>query len=303
MKIKRRNLQKWMVAVAGVALSGIGVAAVGAVESSGATGPTSTGSVLYSSVVSPASATNAPNEWWGLSYGGTNATEFGDKVSLASSGPLTSATVDLNSQAVGTGTFPVPITFTVYAPGSSGGSVGAVLATKTKTFQVPYRPAGDATACSASTSSIYPGASNDGTQWFSPATGSCYYGVVFPAKFRFPSAPVLPSTVVYGISYDASSGPASSLNVLFSTESGAGAVTTGSDTDPGNLFVQAGSGSNDLGGSTGEITCSSVPASGQFSEYNTAVGSTGCGTDIQQGSGAPFEPMGFVPAVTLTSNP
>jgi hypothetical protein len=302
MRMRVRNAKRWMVAVSAMALSGIGIAAVGAVGSSGATGPT-TPTVLYSSLVSPSSAQNPPNEWWSLSYGGTNTTEFGDKVTLASASPITSATVMLDSQAVGTGTFPVPVTFTIYAPGGTGGSVGTVLATKTKTFQVPYRPAGNPTACAASTSSIFPG-SNDGTQWFNPATGSCYYGVVFPAKFAF-AAPyaTLPSTVVYGISYNATSGPASSLNVLFSTESASGAVTTGSDTDPGNLFVQAGAGSNDVGGSTGELTCSTVPSSGSFAEYNTAVGSSGCGTNIQQGPGAPYEPIGFVPAVTLVSNP
>jgi hypothetical protein len=89
------------------------------------------------------------------------------------------------------------------------------------------------------------------------------------------------------------------LNVLFSTESASGAVTVGSDTDPGNLFV-AGLGSNALGGPTGEITCS--PVGTTFAEYNTAVGATGCGTDTQQASGAPFEPIAFVPAVEFDSS-
>jgi hypothetical protein len=174
------------------------------------------------------------------------------------------------------------------------------LATQTKTFNVPYPPAGNGAACAASTSSIFTGAANNGTQWFNPATGSCYYGVVYAATFNhftFSGPRSLPTTVVYGISYNASSGPASSLNVLFSTESSSGAVTVGSDTDPGNLFVAAGSASNDLGGPTGEITCSTVGTS--FSEYNTAVGATGCGTDTQQASGAPYEPMAYVPAVEI----
>ncbi|HUY56502.1 MAG TPA: hypothetical protein VMV12_01550 [Candidatus Micrarchaeaceae archaeon] len=299
-------LRKSTITLLAVALSGISIAAVSAAGSSADTHQTS--SVLYSSLVSPYSATNPPNEWWSLSFGGTNATQFGAKINLASPSRLSGATVMLDSQACESGsgascsttpgaTFSVPITFNIYQPGATGGSVGALLATQTKTFHVPYRPSADATACAATTSSIFPGFSNDGTQWFNPATGSCYFGVVYAANFNFNDRQNLPATVVYGISYIATSGPASSLNVLLSTESSSGAVTVGSDTDPGNLFVAAGSTSNALGGASGQITCSAVGTS--FQEYNTAVGATGCGTDTQQGGGAPFEPIAFVPAVEL----
>jgi hypothetical protein len=310
-----------------VALSGIGIAAASAAGAS-ADNDNQIASVLYSSLVSPYSATNSPydwysennppNSWWSLSFGGTNATQFGDKINLASQSSLGSATVILDSQACQTGsgtscattagaTFSVPITFTIYQPGASSGMVGAVLASETQTFNVPYRPSANPTDCPAGTPSIEAGATLDGTQWFNAATGSCYYGMTYAATFNhftFTShSHGLPTTVVYGVSYSASSGPASSLNVLLSTESASGVVTVGSDTDPGNLFVEAGSGSNDLGGPTGEITCSTV-VSNSFDEYNTAVGPYpgGCGTDTQQGTGAPFEPIAFVPAVELDSS-
>jgi hypothetical protein len=129
---------------------------------------------------------------------------------------------------------------------------------------------------------------------------------VYPAtftNFKFSGSKVLPTTVVYGVSYDATSGPASSLNVLMSTESSSGAVTVGSDTDPGNLFVQAGPGSNALGGAGGQITCSTVPPSGLFAEYNTAMGTTGCGTVTDQAdSTTSYLPIAFVPAVVINSN-
>lgn len=280
------------------ACAAVPIVAVTAVGSSGGNS-----NPVYSSVVGPYSAQNPPNEWWSLSFGGTNATQLGDKVNLASPGSVSGATVMLDSQAVGTGTFPVPITFTIYKPGTTPGSVGAVLATQTKTFAVPERPAASA-ACAAGTTSIFPGGPNAGTEWFNPATGSCYYGVVYAANFNNftfakGSKNNLPTTVVYGVSYNATGpGPASSLNVLFSTESSSGAVTVGSDTDPGNLFVAAGTGSNALGGTGGQITCSSVTNTA-LSEYNTAVGASGCGTDTQQAAGAPFEPIGFVPAVEI----
>jgi hypothetical protein len=299
MKFLTRKIRNFTVTVAAVLALGLACTAVASADSGGSPNNASTSSVLYSSLVSPFSADNPPNEWWSLSFGGTNATQFGDKINLNSTSPLKSVTVMLDSQAVGTGTFPVPVTFTFYQPGSTGGSVGAVLATQTKTFNVPYRPAGDATACAAGTNSIFAGFANDGTQWFDPATGSCYYGVVYPATFTFKGSK-LPTTVVYGVSYDATTGPASSLNVLLSTESASGAVTTGSDTDPGNLFVQARSAANALGGTNGQITCSTVGTS--FQEYNTAVGATGCGTDTQQGPGAPYEPIGFVPALEIGGN-
>ncbi|MFZ0168830.1 MAG: hypothetical protein WAL64_05335 [Candidatus Dormiibacterota bacterium] len=283
-------LRKSTITLMAVALSGIALAAVTAAGSSADTHDTS--SILYSSLVSPYSATNVPNEWWSFSYGGNNATQFGDKINLASQSRLSSATVMLDSQAVGTGTFSVPITFTIYKPGATGGSVGDVVATQTKTFNVPYRPAGNATACAATTSSIFAGSANDGTQWFNPATGSCYYGVVYAANFNFDGPRNLPTTVVYGVSYNATTGPASSLNVLLSTESSSGAVTVGSDTDPGNLFLADGT-----AGTSPEITCSAVGTS--FTEYNTAVGTSGCGTDTQQAPGAPYEPIAFVPAVEL----
>jgi len=300
-------LRKSMITLLAVALSGIGIAAVSVPRASAAT---QRSSVVYSSLVSPYSATNPPNEWWSLSFGGTNATQFGDKINLASQSPLSSATVMMDSQACSNGlsgascsttpgaTFTVPITFTIYSPGPAAGTVGAPLASQTKTFKVPYRPSPNPTACAAG--SIFPGVSNDGTQWFNPATGSCYYGVVYAAHFTFNGSKDLPTTVVYGVSYSASSGPASSLNVLLSTESASGGVTVGSDTDPGNLFVAAGSTTNALGGSGGQITCTPVLTS--FEEYNTAVGASGCGTDTQQAAGAPFEPIAFVPAVELDSS-
>ncbi|HEV3268963.1 MAG TPA: hypothetical protein VGZ68_11240 [Acidimicrobiales bacterium] len=299
MKFLTKKIRNFTVAVAALLAFGLACTAVASADSGGSQNNQSTSPVLYSSLVSPYSAQNPPNEWWSLSFGGTNATQFGDKINLGSSSHLGSATVMLDSQAVGTGTFPVPITFTFYQPGTTGGSVGAVLATQTKTFNVPYRPAGNAAACGVGTNSIFAGASNDGTQWLDPATGTCYYGVVYPATFTFRDTK-LPSTVVYGVSYNATSGPASSLNVLLSTESASGAVTVGSDTDPSNLFVQAGSATNALGGPSGQITCS--PVGTTFQEYNTAVGSTGCGTDTQQSAGAPYEPIGFVPALEIDSN-
>ena len=89
-------LRKLTITLSAVALSGIGIAAVSAAGSSAAPqapAAIQTSSVLYSSLVSPYSATNPPTDWWGLSFGGTSATQLGDKINLPSQSRLTSATV------------------------------------------------------------------------------------------------------------------------------------------------------------------------------------------------------------------
>lgn len=308
-------MRKSTVILSAVVLSGVGFGAFFGVASSGASPTPSGSSVLYSSLVYP-----QPPDWWSLGFAATSATELGDKINLgSSSSQLGSATVIMDSQACENGgsaysapcttttlgsTFSVPITFTIYAPGSSAGTVGNVLATDTQTFNIPYRPSGNAADCPSGTGSTFAGTTLDGNEWFDPATGTCYYGVTYAATFNhftFTGSRTLPNTVVYGISYTPTpSNPGTeSLNVLFSTESASGDVTVGSDTDPMNLFVAASSTVNDVGGSTGEITCSTVGTT--FEEYNTAVGSTGCGTDTQQSSSAPYEPIAFVPAVEIDS--
>ena len=273
--------------------------AAGATGPQGPAGVTPTSPILYSSL-----PRTLPPDWWGLSFGGTSTTEFGNKVNLSSTGPLDNVVVDLDSQACETGsgatcattpgaTFNVPITFTIYNQGTSAGSVGSVIATETDTFAVPYRPSASPSACDAASNSIFAGYSNDGTQWFDSATGSCYYGITDAVTFDFGDITLPSTSVIYGISYDASSGPASSLNVLETSETPSGSVTHGSDTDPGNLFIAAAAGSA-AGGNGGEVTCSTVDTT--FSEYNTAYNATdSCGESIGT------TPVNLVPAVEFNT--
>ena len=274
--------------------------ATGATGPAGPAGTAPTSPVLYSSLDK-----TMPPDWWGLSFGGTGATEFGNKINLSSSAPLDNVVVDLDSQACETGsgatcvttpgaTFNQPITFTIYSQGTTAGSVGSVIATKTQTFAIPYRPSASPTACDAASASIFAGYSNDGTQWFDSATGSCYYGITYAATFNFGDISLGSTSVVYGISYDATTpGPAQSLNVLESSESPSGSVTHGSDTDPGNLFVSASAG-NAVGGVGGEVTCSTVGTT--FAEYSTSYNSANsCGESI--GTTA----VGLVPAVEFNT--
>lgn len=237
--------------------------------------------VAYNSIVNP----RVPDTW-GLSFGGTNTTEFGTQVTLASAtSTLNSVDVTFVSEACQSGsgltcvttpgaTFTsAPITLTVYDP-----TTMAVIGSSTKTFQIPYRPSAagaSSSTCGAGTGNNWSNFPNDGSQWYDPTTNNCYYGIKYMAVFPFSSVALSSDSVVYGISYDATSGPTSSLNVALSDE--ATQVSVGSNTNPGNLFVRVGSGGNADGGSSGQVTCSTVSGA-NFVSYPTAAGnSNNCG--------------------------
>ena len=102
--------------------------------------------------------------------------------------------------------------------------------------------------CAAGTYN-WSGYQNDGSQWYDSNDGKCYYGTSYDAVFNFASQNVtLPSSIVYGIAFDASSGPGSSLNVKHENASH---ITVGGETNPDNLFVAGTQG--EIG--PGEVTC------------------------------------------------
>jgi hypothetical protein len=272
--------------------------------------------VMYSSLMTP-----VPPDWW--SQSGTS--EIGNKINLTAGAQLNQVTIEMDSQAVqpaevpnpeqtytipGTTitvpTYQVPITLTIYAPSlTATGQAGAVLASEQGTFEMPYLPPTNTTQCAAGTFSQFGPAYPTNTspapaEWFDPATGDCYYGVTDFVVFPFAGANLtLPSTVIYGISYDnQTAGPAQSLNVLMSTESADGAVTIGSDTDPSNIFASVPTG--DPNGVSNEISCTAIGQT--FAEYNTSVNpTTGCGQTIY--GSAPYLGIRMVPAVEFTSTP
>ena len=154
--------------------------------------------VVYDSTVSP-----LPGNLPSYGFEADSVSEFGDGINLASTQRLLkTVTVTLSSWGCETGhwfngncmttpgaTFNEPITFNIYAPGA-GSTPGALLATRTQTFAIPYRPASDNTHCSG-------GAWYDGTH--------CYNGLATNVTFDFSSQyTYLPNSVVYGIAYNTS---------------------------------------------------------------------------------------------------
>jgi hypothetical protein len=227
---------------------------------------------------------------WGLSFGGTSTTDFGNKINLTTSTALSNVMVALDSQACENGqggtacattpgaTFPASLTLKIFD------TSGNLLTYDTQTFNVPYRPSASPTSCASgdnwTDNTNYP---NDGSQWYDSTNGNCYYGITYDATFNnFSPAVTLPSTVVYDITYDATSGPTSSLNVEMSNE--ATNVSVGSDADPGNVYLAS---TGAAIGLYGQITCSTSTAWG---EYSTAAGnSNGCGAQVPDNTFGPAQ--------------
>jgi len=165
-------------------------------------------------------------------------------------------------------TFTEPITLNIYGAPSLGESApqgtlinpGALIASDTQTFTLPYRPSADpnfATDCLPDVTPSSPISSFNGT-WYDPAlsptTGlpiGCLNGLLANIQFNFGHV-TLPDSVVYGISYNTSdygfpadgySPPChatqqgcgyDSLNVALSNENPGPSV--GSDPNPGTIY-------------------------------------------------------------------
>jgi Calx-beta domain-containing protein len=194
-------------------------------------------SVVYDSI--PASL---PGNVASLGFQATQTNEVGDLVRLAP-GPRVANdfTVVMSSWACETGegatcvttpgaTFPHPITLTLYAVDRSGPlpEPGLPLLTQTHTFDIPFRPSADTENCT--------------TQWYDGT--NCYNGFANTIAFDLSSSnTVLPSEVIWGISYNTQSygtspttteGPWNSLNVGIETFPGQPSV--GTDVDPDGLI-------------------------------------------------------------------
>src|ERR1700692_526201 len=180
--------------------------------------PKSDDKIVYDSIPSPL----APIPSQGFEC--CSVSEFGDGVNLKGTGTLDTVSVVMDSWGCETGnggvsapdpnachttpnsTFNVPITMNVYAicpaatcvPANS--RVGALLATQTKTFAIPYRPSADA-RCTGGR--FY---SDVATIGESPPPGNCTHGlvnlIVFDALVPQAGAPKnLPSQAIFTVAF------------------------------------------------------------------------------------------------------
>ncbi len=230
--------------------------------------------------------------------------EIGNEVNLASSSqPLNNVVVTMESWACQSGnwysdncvttpgaTFPVPVTLTLYNPGTTAGTVGSVIATDTQTFNIPYRPSADNINCNFANADSGNGPPSG--EWYDAATGQCYNGLADNITFDFTSQDlVLPSKVVYGISFNTdhygpaplggTNSPTDSLNVAFTTASQN--ISAGSDAIPGSIFVNSATASNT------QLFCNTITPDAFVAAEN----------DCAQVSGTP--PTYDIPAVQLNA--
>ncbi|MEU6347417.1 hypothetical protein ABZ883_41545 [Streptomyces sp. NPDC046977] len=91
-------------------------------------------------------------------------------------------------------TFTHPLTVNVYAVDNSTGTPkpGALLATRTQTARLQYRPSADATHCAGA---------NAG-KWYDLLSRSCNNGIAQTVTFDFPGSAKLPRQVIWTVAYN-----------------------------------------------------------------------------------------------------
>lgn len=202
----------------------------------------------------------------------TQTSEFGDGIKFAASPKkhLQNVKVVMSSWACESGagstcvttpgsTFSFPITFNIYQA-ETGLVPGALIATRTQTFTLKFRPTSDnGTNCGG-----------DNTAWFSAADSACYHGLAQRITFNFTGMHLLlPNSIVYGIAYNTSgfgAVPYGYATACFATTQGcpydslnvgseAGLAKRGMDRYPDGVFLDSDTGGQYCdGGSAGTGT-------------------------------------------------
>lgn len=150
---------------------------------------------IYDSIPSP-TPPNVPS----LGYQANQTAEFGDLIQFGGAGgALAQVTVLMSDWAkasewpsypgAGGPTWSHPLTLNLYTVDNSGPNPapGTLLATRTVTAAIPWRPAADPTC---------PG----GTAWRA-GDGNCYNGLAFTVAFDFTGTTV-PNQIIYGLAYN-----------------------------------------------------------------------------------------------------
>ncbi len=201
----------------------------------------------------------SPPSFVSLGYQATSTAEFGDHIQLAGtdrvldtvSVGLTNWACESDYSLVGNvwvpaggpctstpgSTFAHPITVNMYEVDTSGITPikGALLATLTTTFDIPFRPSANP--------GIGPGLCGAGaTQWYNPGTGTCQNGFATTVTFDFSTlGPTLPNELIVAVAYNTqtygasplgTAGPYNSLNVSLANA----APTVGTNVDNDVMF-------------------------------------------------------------------
>ncbi len=228
--------------------------------------PASAQGPLFNSVPSP-----LPDNIAGQGFEKLSLSEVGDQVGLSGSNlALGTVVVALDSYGcqsgiwsadtcttTGNSTFNVPITVNIYNVGPSN-SVGSLIATKTQTFAIPYRPSDDDINC--------PPANDSGNgRWFDSSNSTCNRGLATTVTLDFSQQGiVLPANVIYGVAFNTTHSGYSPIGTgaaCFSSSGGCGydflqvglnpaGPTVGTDVDSTKIYQNSSVGSTYCDGGT-----------------------------------------------------
>jgi len=210
-----------------------------------------------------------PGSAFSQPYAAQQVDEFGDHVSLAGSDRslstvdivLTSWTCENDPPGAPTNSgepeepcettpgssYTHPITLNLYAVDNSGANpaVGGLVATKTVTATVPFRPSWDSDMC--------PGPLDDipfGGTWYDSVLGFCVHGFNFVVSFDFGGMGItLPDELIYGIAFNtnlygenpvSAPGGYDSLNVAVTSFLAPGLPSIGTNVEPDTAFIDYG---------------------------------------------------------------
>jgi hypothetical protein len=137
---------------------------------------------------------------------------------------------------------------------SPGPAPGALLATETVSFNIPFRPSADNVDCA-------------GGAWFDAADNACYNGFLFPISFDFSAAGItLPDQVIVSIVFNTTTWgpnpqvsdpcqsspdgcPYDSLNIAVSGTTAQ--IRVGTNVDPNGIFANFGQANDYCDGGAG----------------------------------------------------
>jgi len=166
----------------------------------GAAPALSQGQTIYNTIPKP-----LPGNLASVGFEATSAAEFGDRVAFAGTARnATTVTVTMSSWGCQAGnwhsancvtspgaTFSHPITLNIFGVGV-GNQPGALLATVTKTFAIPFRPSADAHCTGAQLG-----------EWYDSSSKTCFNGKATNINFNLaPLSLVLPNQVIFGVAYN-----------------------------------------------------------------------------------------------------
>jgi hypothetical protein len=195
---------------------------------------------------------NLPGNVSSLGFEANATREFGDEVELAPGfifrpSVLDSVRVVMSSWgcqsgawntndcvSAGGSSFTHPLTVNVYAVDNSTSTPrpGALLATRTQTTRIAYRPSADPVRCTGA---------NAG-KWYDAVHQTCYNGIAQTVTFNFPDRRVqLPRQVIWTIAYNTTHYGSQPIGVkpCFATSAGCAydALNVGAQTFPGAPYV------------------------------------------------------------------